>query len=393
MRCWTLARLAILLAAMLTTMCGTPAVLAPPSAYPSAADASRAYEEAIAKDPGNANAHLWLGMLFLQEGRAEEAVERLTRATEIDPSKTEAFAALGSRLEAEGKFPEALRLYDAAIQGNTAFRQVVERRSELGQRRAAALASLDAAWALLSQGKSEDAAVILRPLARELPDEPRVHELTARAAMTSAEALLAYEERKAALAEAQTAAKEATRLGSKNIGDTATRIDGLQRQDEEQVAQAREKVEEGGPTFVRDVCLMQKAPLLTIVNRRGYDLTLDLRFSDGATQWVVVNDKVALRSAPDRESERLGQLSRGTSVWVKREGPEDYVQVLSSMGEGWIASSMIERASFVSFTIRAGTTLSTVLLPGTAQYRLGRGMRGLAEGTEEFVPYLCYSWE
>ena len=382
----------LILVALLTG-CGPPAALAPPSSYQSTADASLAYQEAIARDPNDAYAHLWLGKLLLQEGRAQEAKDHLAKVTEIDPSLTEAFVLLGSQLEAEGKNPEALRLYNAAIEGNPAVHQLVERTHDLETRRASAFSGLDAAWALVAQGRAEEAAGILRALPSDLPDEPRVQELIARASLDIAQSLLTYDERKVALADAETAVNEATRLGSASMAPLVSVIDSLQREDEEQVAQAREEVEAGGETFNRDVCVGQKAPLLTITNRRGYDLTLDLRFSEGATQWVVVSDQVTLRAGPSREAERVGLLPRGTAVWIRRPGPDNYVQVVSAAGEGWVANSMIERTSFVSFSVRAGATLSVILNPGVAQYRLGRGIRSLAEGTEHFLPYLCYSWE
>ncbi|MBN1423784.1 tetratricopeptide repeat protein [Candidatus Fermentibacteria bacterium] len=383
----------LLLAVGLNAMCGPPALLAPPSSYRSTADAVRAYQDALGRDPDDAKAHLWLGMIMIQEGNREEGIPHLYSAKKADPSLTEAFVALGRQLEIDGKYPEALALYDEGIRGNDAVRHVVERKHDLEQRRASALNKVDIAWALMSQGKPEDALDLLRAIPAELPDIARVHELTARAAVDIAKSLLTYDDRKALMVEAQAAITAAVASGSPNVETLSSVVDSLRAHDEEHVAQAREKVEEGGQTFMRDICLSQRAPLLTVTNRRAYDVTLDVHFLGGASQSVVINDQVAMRSSPSRDADRVALLPRGTAVWPTRQGPEDYVYVMSAIGEGWVAGSMIDRASFVSFTIRAGSTLRVVLNPGSVQFRLGRGMRSLAEGTEEFLPYLCYSWE
>lgn len=386
-----IAACAVSLAAL--AACGPPATLAPPSAYPSAAAAVEAYERAIARDPTDARALAWLGMLRLQDGRTDEGTDLLGKAIGIDPSLTDAFVALGAEKEKQGDYPAALGLYDAAIQGNPTLRELVQRRHDLQVRRQAAQARLDEAWMMISEGRPDEAMGLLRDLPAELPGEARVHELIARAAVDRTQSLLAYDDRKSALEEGRAAAQAAARHGSANAASLVAVIDSLLNDDTEEMARARERVEEGGETFTRDVCAQQKAPLLTIVNRRGYDLTLDLRFTGTPSQWVVVNDQVALRASPGRDAGRIGVLPRGTAVWVKRSGPDNYVNVLSAVGEGWVARSMLERASFVSFTIRANATLRAVLSPGVAHFRLGRGVKTLAEGREEFAPYLCYTWE
>lgn len=383
----------LVLAAIATLTCGPPVSLTPPSSYRSSADAVGAYRDALGRDPDDARAHLWLGMILIQEGRREEGMAHLLSAKQADPSMTEAFVALGRELESEGRYPEALTLYEEAIEGNDALRQVVERKHHLEQRRASALAKLDAAWALMSQGRPEEAVELLRLLPGELPDMARVRELIARSAIDIAQSLLSYDDRKALVAEAHTAIAQAAALGSANATALAAVADSLRERDEEHVAQAREKVEEGGQNFIRDICMSQRAPLLTVVNRRAYDVSLDLRFLGGATQWVVINDQVVVRSGPSRDADRVALFPRGTAVWVTRQGPDNFVHVMSALGEGWIAGSMLDRVSFVSFTVRSGSTLRVVLNPGSAQYRLGRGVRSLAEGTEEFLPYLCYMWE
>ncbi len=388
----TIQLLTLLAFVVLSTTCGPPATLAPPSAYRSEIEAMRAYEDALKRNPRDARAHAWLGDLLLRAGRVEEGMGHLARATEIDSSFTDAFVLLGAHLEASGRFPEALRVYDSAVRGNPSVRHLFERRQALQERRVAALRGVDTAVFQLSQGRPDEALLTLRPLVGEIPDDPRAFELIARASLDLLPSLLAYDERKACLTEASRACAEAMRRGSTTVVALAAVVDSLSRNEEDCVSQAREKVEEGTRTFSRDLCLQQRAPHLTLVNRKGYDVTLDLRFTGGATQWVVVADQATLRASPSRDGERRGFIPRGSPVWVRRQGPEGFLNVISAQGEGWVARSVVDRASLVSVTIRNGSTARLVLGPGTAQYRLGHGIRTIAEGVEEFSPYVCYSW-
>ncbi len=70
----------------------------------------------------------------------------------------------------------------------------------------------------------------------------------------------------------------------------------------------------------------------------------------------------------------------------------EYWNIVTPAGEGWLSSKLLDRSVFVKLTIPSGQTREIVLSPGTAEYRLGRGIKSLAEGRERFMPYLCYSW-
>jgi uncharacterized membrane protein/Tfp pilus assembly protein PilF len=72
------------------------------------------FEEAVKLDPDNARAHLSLGVL-LQRVRPREAADHLRIVLRLDPDDVAALNNLANILRDQGEFPEAIRLYRAAL--------------------------------------------------------------------------------------------------------------------------------------------------------------------------------------------------------------------------------------------------------------------------------------
>jgi tetratricopeptide (TPR) repeat protein len=387
------ALLLVILAPILLLRCASTGGLAPPDTYESPERAIQAYQKAIEQNPNDARAYMWLGFAELTMDNKADAVGHLTTAVELDPSLADAFLKLGELEEEEGRFARALALYSDAIEGNPVINELLERKNTIEEMRQASLSRLDNANALLVAGDYEEARSIIQEVNQELPMDPRPKQLLARVYVEIAKTKLAYAERKDLFNKASDALEQARELGG-NGAYAALRasIAELLTEDENQVAQARESIEAGGGVFSRQVCLGQKAPLLQIKNNSGSPLSLDLKFTDDVRQWVVAADYVSLRSGPGTEFDRIGHVSRGTIVWIRQAAGGEFVSVVTPDGEGWISRRLLDRERIVRVHLAPWQTEEVMLTAGTADFRLGRGIRTLAEGREQFLPYLCYSW-
>lgn len=114
-------------------------------------DAERLYQEILAVAPGRFDALQFLGMLELQKGRPEAAVELLAQALRIDPKHALAQFHLGCALQELKRDAEAVAAFDRAIAARPDLAEVWNNRANalraLG-RREEALASADRAIAL-----------------------------------------------------------------------------------------------------------------------------------------------------------------------------------------------------------------------------------------------------
>ncbi len=79
------------------------------------ATAQARLEAAIAQNPGDAQAHLYLGGVYHQMKRNEDAVRVLSRATELQPMSAQAQYNLGIALEALGSHQQAFEVYRKAV--------------------------------------------------------------------------------------------------------------------------------------------------------------------------------------------------------------------------------------------------------------------------------------
>ena len=115
------------------------------------AEAATRYAEVLRADPGNADAHYYLGMMSCQQGRFAEGAEHARKSLAGDPRHARAHALLGRALSAQGRHEEALASFERAIALVPDLAQAHGHRadvlSELG-RHAEAVESYDRALAL-----------------------------------------------------------------------------------------------------------------------------------------------------------------------------------------------------------------------------------------------------
>ncbi len=115
------------------------------------AEAAARYAEVLQTDPGNADAHYYLGMMCCQDGRFAEGAERARQALAGDPRHARAHVLLGRALNALERRGEALACFDRAISLAPEFAQAHSHRadvlSELG-RHSEAVDNYDRALAL-----------------------------------------------------------------------------------------------------------------------------------------------------------------------------------------------------------------------------------------------------
>ncbi len=115
------------------------------------AEAAARYAEVLRAEPGNVEAHYYLGLISCQDGRFEEGIELARKSLVGDPCHARAHVLLGRALSALGRNDEALASFDRAIELAPQLAQAHGNRGtvlrELG-RSAEAIASYDRALAL-----------------------------------------------------------------------------------------------------------------------------------------------------------------------------------------------------------------------------------------------------
>jgi Flp pilus assembly protein TadD len=77
--------------------------------------AERVARQLIAARPANADAHNILGVSLAGQGKFDEAIASLRRATKIAPQAASFFANLGEVLRQAGKLDEAEKALDEAV--------------------------------------------------------------------------------------------------------------------------------------------------------------------------------------------------------------------------------------------------------------------------------------
>jgi tetratricopeptide (TPR) repeat protein len=77
-----------------------------------------AFEQALTLDGAHMKSLVNESRLFIDQKRYDEAIERLTRASEIDPGSADVFRLLGRAYGAKGEMDEAIDAYRAAIEAN-----------------------------------------------------------------------------------------------------------------------------------------------------------------------------------------------------------------------------------------------------------------------------------
>ena len=82
------------------------------------ARAEGAFETALGIEPTHVKSLLNLSRVFIEQKKTDAALERLTRAAEIDPNSTEVQRLLGRTYHTQGKKDEAVEAYRRAIELN-----------------------------------------------------------------------------------------------------------------------------------------------------------------------------------------------------------------------------------------------------------------------------------
>jgi tetratricopeptide (TPR) repeat protein len=72
------------------------------------AEAQQAFEQLAKREPGIAEIHANLGLIYFEQRNFEQAVLALRRALQLKPSLTRSAAILAMSLSELGKYPEAL---------------------------------------------------------------------------------------------------------------------------------------------------------------------------------------------------------------------------------------------------------------------------------------------
>jgi tetratricopeptide (TPR) repeat protein len=82
------------------------------------AKAESAFEQALALDPHHMKSLVNLSRVFIDGKKHDEAIDRLTRAADVDPESVEVHRLLGRTYRAQGRTDEAIAAYQRAIEVN-----------------------------------------------------------------------------------------------------------------------------------------------------------------------------------------------------------------------------------------------------------------------------------
>lgn len=125
------------------------------------ADAAKAYEKLSELDPGSAELHARLGVIYFQQGRFAEAVSTLRRALKLKPDLPNADVLLAMSLSETGRYNEAL----------PGLEKGSRQKNDPALRRMAGL-QLERAYTGL--GRDREAVAVALELSRLFPDDPEV---------------------------------------------------------------------------------------------------------------------------------------------------------------------------------------------------------------------------
>ncbi|MBI1875633.1 MAG: tetratricopeptide repeat protein [Acidobacteria bacterium] len=123
------------------------------------------YEMVIRSDPENAALHDDVAMLYLDLGRADEAVRHFQTSLRLNPQLAAAHYNLATALSVAGRLDEAIREYEEALRINPGY----------------AKAHNNLASVLMSQGELDEAIRHGREALRLNPDNPEAHFTMSRA--------------------------------------------------------------------------------------------------------------------------------------------------------------------------------------------------------------------
>ena len=84
-------------------------------------EAEQIYSQILAIEPGHAQATHLLGLIALQTGKPEVAIDFIGRAIELDGTESTAYCNLGTALQAVGRLDEAVWCFRRAVERNPHF--------------------------------------------------------------------------------------------------------------------------------------------------------------------------------------------------------------------------------------------------------------------------------
>jgi tetratricopeptide (TPR) repeat protein len=122
-------------------------------------EAARRYEQVLAREPLQPAANHLLGLVRLKQGKPDEAVHLIARATSVNKTDPQYFANLGAALNAAGRPAEAVEALDRAIALKPAFPGAHSNRG----------------MALKALGRLDDAAASYRQAVTLAPAEASFH--------------------------------------------------------------------------------------------------------------------------------------------------------------------------------------------------------------------------
>jgi len=82
------------------------------------AKSEKAFDTALSIDPHHVKSLVNMSRVFIEQKRYDDAVDRLTRASEIDPQAADVYRLLGRTYRAQGKTEEAVDAYHRALELN-----------------------------------------------------------------------------------------------------------------------------------------------------------------------------------------------------------------------------------------------------------------------------------
>ncbi|MBI5769748.1 MAG: tetratricopeptide repeat protein [Verrucomicrobia bacterium] len=112
------------------------------------------WADTVARRPGNARAHMGLGLALFRAGHHEQSLARLAQAVTLRPAYAEAHNNLGLALARTGRTAEAIAAYEAALRALPGYPD----------------AAYNLAVALLQLGRAPEAIARLRDVVQARPD-------------------------------------------------------------------------------------------------------------------------------------------------------------------------------------------------------------------------------
>jgi Flp pilus assembly protein TadD len=373
--------------------CAAPSALRSPDTFADPADAVRHYEDAVARDPTDPLAHLYLAQAQERRGEAAQAEVHYRKAVELDPDLTQAYLSLGQLLEGSRRFVEAAGVYRQMARDDRTAAAILEKVSMVRDSVARAEDLVREAQGLIDAGHPNAARVLFRRAVSIAPFYLQGRVGLAEALAAKARLSRSYTDRTLLLEESLAEYDQVLREDESfaNARDGRDRVASLLDAERRRYSRADGFVAAGLSPFRESLNPELDLPFISFQNRGGGDLTFELSFEEGTEQLSVSVSKANVRDGPGNSYGVLGSLSRGTVVFTLAE-EGGFTRVADGNIEGWVASSLLERDVHIVLRLSGHTAREMVVAPGTATCRCSRLGQTIWEGRAEFLPYVSYVW-